>query len=56
MDELKKPTTYEEQLKILESRGAFVSDEVFCLQKLAEINYYRFSAYFLPFRKTDGHM
>ncbi len=54
MDGLKRPTSYEEQLEILKSRGAFISDKVFCLQKMAEINYYRFSAYFLPFRKSDG--
>ena len=54
MVELKSPTTYEEQLELLKSRGIFVSDEEFCKQKLAEINYYRFTAYFLPFRTPDG--
>lgn len=31
-----------------------VSDEVFCKMVLQRINYYRLSAYFLPFKKTDS--
>lgn len=52
--EVKKVTTYDEQLTILQDRGTLVSDEVFCKEKLAEINYYRLTAYFLPFRQQDG--
>ena len=54
MVELKKPTTYDEQIELLRKRGVFISDEAFCKQKLAEINYYRLTAYFLPFRNSDG--
>lgn len=54
MKEPKKATTYEEQVRILQSRGMIIDDEAFCIQKLSEINYYRFSAYFLPFRRQDG--
>ncbi|MBD5102432.1 MAG: Abi family protein [Subdoligranulum sp.] len=54
MKEPKKATTYEEQIRILQSRGMIIDDEAFCIQKLSEINYYRFSAYFLPFRRQDG--
>lgn len=53
MVELKPATTYEEQLQKLKSRGVLITDEAFCLQKLEEINYYRLTAYFLPFR-TDS--
>lgn len=54
MAEIKKATTYEEQLEILRNRGAIIIDDAFCRQKLAEINYYRLTAYFLPFRQEDG--
>jgi len=54
MRELKQATSYDEQLEILQNRGAVITDEVFCRQKLEEINYYRFTAYFLPFRQKDG--
>ena len=51
---LKAPTTYKEQLDKLVSRGCSVEDEAFCLKRLSEINYYRLSAYFLPFRNDEG--
>lgn len=54
MAELKKATTYDEQLAILRDRGVVIVDDTFCKQKLEEINYYRLTAYFLPFRKDDG--
>ncbi len=54
MLEVKRPTTYEEQLSILKSRGCLLIDENFCLEKLSLINYYRISAYFLPFKQNDG--
>lgn len=54
MRKQKKATTYDEQLELLRKRGAVITDEQFCKQKLAELNYYRFTAYFLPFRQEDG--
>ena len=51
MVELKKPTTYDEQIDRLKAHGVSVHDEEFCRCKLAEINYYRLGAYFLPFRE-----
>lgn len=51
--DIKNPTTYDQQIDILKSRGCFISDEVFCKEKLEAINYYRLTAYFLPF-KADG--
>lgn len=47
---LKKPTTFPEQLEILKARGCVVEDETFCLKTLSTVNYYRLSAYFLPFK------
>ena len=52
--ELKPATTFDEQLDLLEKRNCFISDPVFCKQVLQRINYYRFSAYFLPFRTESG--
>lgn len=54
MVDLKAPTTYQEQLNIPKQRGCFVSDEVFCKQVLESINYYRLTAYFLPFKQADN--
>jgi abortive infection bacteriophage resistance protein len=49
--EIKKATTYREQAEKIEQRGCCiesVDDAVRCFES---INYYRLSAYFLPFRK-----
>ncbi len=54
MVELKEPKTYDEQLARLREHGVCIADEEFCKQKLAELNYYRLTAYFLPFRKQNG--
>lgn len=53
--DLKPATTFDQQLQILQSRNCFVSDPVFCKDVLKRINYYRFTAYFLPFRQKDGN-
>jgi abortive infection bacteriophage resistance protein len=55
MPELKSPTTYNQQLEKLRSRGCQVSDIPLCERILSRINYYRLSAYFLPFKKADGN-
>lgn len=52
--EIKKATTFDEQLELLEKRNCYISDPVFCKQVLQQVNYYRFSAYFLPFKNADG--
>lgn len=51
--EVKKPTTYEEQLKKLKFRGCKIEDEQRGLGILRRVNYYRLSAYFLPFKASD---
>jgi abortive infection bacteriophage resistance protein len=50
---LKQPTTYEQQIEKLRSRGCQVTDVPFCTKVLSQVNYYRLSAYFLPFKKPD---
>ncbi len=47
---IKEPITYEEQADLLEKRGCRISNKNDCIKKLSCINYYRFSAYLLPFR------
>ena len=52
-DPIKNPTTYEQQLAKLKSRGCMTKDDAFCIAVLKTVNYYRLSAYFLPFKKND---
>lgn len=52
--EIKRATTYEQQIEILKQRGCLIDDETFCKEKLMAINYYRLTAYFLPFKSSDG--
>ena len=54
--EIKNPTTYDEQIAKLKSRGCHISDELFCKETLKSINYYRLMAYFLPFKDNDRYM
>lgn len=51
--EVKKPVTVDEQVKIIRSKGFLVEDEEHCKEIFGRINYYRFSAYLLPFQKED---
>ena len=46
----KEHKTFEEQIKLLKQRGLIISNEKYVLTKLQHINYYRWSAYFLPFQ------
>lgn len=53
--ELKKPTTYEEQIRLLEKKNIVIDDEMSCIDFLSKTNYYRLSGYYLPFvRKEEG--
>lgn len=54
MTQLKKPTTYQEQLDILKARNIVIDDPARCVAVLESVNYYRFTAYFLPFKQNDG--
>lgn len=42
--------TFDEQLQILKQRKLNISNDTYVLSKLERINYYRLSAYFLPFQ------
>ena len=53
--ELKHPTTYDEQIDKLISRGCDIKSNEDAHSTLSSINYYRLSAYFLPFKKADGN-
>lgn len=52
--ELKKPSTYDEQVKILQEKGCIIDNADYCKSVLESINYYRFTAYFLPFKRDNG--
>lgn len=54
--QIKVPTSYEEQIRLIQGKGFLISqqEEEACIRFLNRVNYYRLSAYFLPFRKQDG--
>lgn len=54
--QIKEATTFEEQIKLIKEKGFVIeqTEEKECIQFLKRANYYRVSAYFLPFRKKDG--
>ena len=51
----RKPMTYEEQVAVIRRKGFIIYDDEVgdCIAFLRKVNYYRFSAYFLPFMKND---
>ncbi len=51
---IKQPKTYDQQLEIIKLKGFVVNNDTECIEFLKQVNYYRLSAYFLPFRKKDG--
>lgn len=51
----KPPLKYEEQLEKLKKRGCIINDDKKCISILESVNYYRLSAYFLPFKLDDGN-
>ena len=55
MVQLKQPTTYNQQIERLRLRGCLIPDEPFCAKILSQVNYYRLTAYFLPFKQVDGN-
>ncbi len=48
----KPPLTYEEQVDLLKSRGLVIPDEQDTKKHLANISYYRLSAYMLPYKQN----
>jgi len=53
MNNVKPPITYEQQIAKLRSRGCIINNENDAIEILSKVNYYRLSAYFLPFKKQD---
>ena len=51
---MKKPMTFKQQLDILLNRGLIIENTNECLDILRSINYYRLSAYLLPFKLKDN--
>ncbi|MFN7098277.1 MAG: Abi family protein, partial [Gammaproteobacteria bacterium] len=49
----KPPLTFEQQLEKLAGRGLVIKDKSAALNALAQISYYRLSAYWHPFRQRD---
>lgn len=52
--DLKKPLTYDEQIKRLEFHGLIIKDKKRAKKLLESVNYYRFSGYALQFRKDPA--
>ena len=46
---IKKNTTFKQQVQLLLGKTIFVEDTQDCELFLSHVNYYRFSAYYLPF-------
>ena len=53
LDSTKNPTTYTQQLDKLKLRGCTTKNDEFCITVLKVVNYYRLSAYFLPFKNNN---
>lgn len=51
----KSPLTYEQQVTLLKSRNLTISNDAFAINKLSHLNYYRLSAYYLPFYNDKNH-
>ena len=52
--ELKPAKTFEEQVQSLIDKNINVDNFDDCINFLKKVNYYRFSAYYLPFKGSDG--
>lgn len=51
--DVKEHNTYEEQINKLIQRGCNITDKNQAINILKRVNYYRLSAYFLPFKQND---
>ena len=51
--EVKKPELFCSQIKKLEERGCKIDGFNQTIMILNQVNYYKLSAYFLPFKKKD---
>ncbi len=48
---IKPATTYDEQIEKIKSRGCIIDNEQWAKEVLQQINYYRLTAYFLPYSR-----
>ena len=51
---IKPPLTYTNQVALLQSRGMLIPDVKRAERLLANISYYRLSAYMLPYKKKEN--
>jgi len=54
MKQIKPFLSFDDQIERLRTHGCNVEDSSFAQTILSRINYYRFSAYFLPFKRKNG--
>jgi abortive infection bacteriophage resistance protein len=54
MKQIKPFLSYQGQIERLCAHGCQIEDPLFAQTVLSQVNYYRFSAYFLPFKQQDG--
>lgn len=52
--DVKKHLTIDEQIVLIKSRGCVIEDENLARNILLNINYYRFTSYFLPFKENEN--
>ncbi len=52
--DLKIPYSFDEQMQSLIDKNITVNDPKYRIDFLNKVNYYKLSAYFLPFKKSDG--
>lgn len=50
---IKVPKTFSEQVDKIEEKGIIICNKDYCRNFFKRVNYYRFSAYLLPFRNCD---
>lgn len=51
---MKSAKTYEEQVELIKDKGFIIENDSNCIHFLKTANYYRLSAYYLPFRNNDN--
>mgnify|MGYP003312086809 FL=1 len=49
----KPALTFEKQIELLKNRGLIINNEQRTVRHLANVSYYRMSAYMLPFKEVD---
>lgn len=50
----KEPTTFDQQVNILKERGLLIPEDKTCENFLHSVNYYRLTAYLLPFKQENN--